>query len=59
VLAGISAMGLQTVEKGICLLLLESVAGFLMLVEVISFLFTLEVFRGLSNPGYEGNTICG
>jgi hypothetical protein len=56
VLAVIIAMGLQTVEKGICFLRPETVACFLMLVELYKGLavcprqLTLEVFKGPINP---------
>jgi hypothetical protein len=52
VLAVITAMGLHTVEKSLCFLYPESVAGFLMLMELCKGLavcprqLTLEVFKG-------------
>jgi hypothetical protein len=56
VLAVITAMGLQTLEKILCFLCSESVAGFLMLMELCKGLavcphqFTLEVFKGSIKP---------
>jgi hypothetical protein len=56
VLAIITAMGLQTVQKFICTLLLETVAGFPKLLElckglvVSPCLLTLAVSKGLYNP---------
>jgi hypothetical protein len=62
VLAIIKAMGLQTVEKGLCFLRPETVVGFLKLVElckglvVSPCLLTLVVFKGLRNPRQKGGS---
>jgi hypothetical protein len=60
VLVVITAMGLQTVEQGICPLLPETVVGFFILVELCKGLIvyprqlTLEVFKDSYNPGQNG-----
>jgi hypothetical protein len=60
VLVVITVMGLQTVEKVLCFLLPESVAGFLMLVELwkgfveTPFLTSSEEVYGIHDPVADG-----
>jgi hypothetical protein len=61
VLAVITMMRLQTVEKSICFLLPKTEAGFLILVElykglvVSPWLLTLVVIKGMRNPRQKGD----